>query len=502
MIQTLMESQKARDALIWLSTCEEDRAMTDIQKVAMSMTLELFAWDCVQGFRCVTNRELRPPNCDGSTNIGAVLQAISSYNGVPAVFALHDISLLLERYSQTPDFVVLRRRLQHLARDLKKGRNTVILLCPSLTIPPEIEQCVRVIEHPLPTFEEFSNLILDWLVANGYGDRCRLDESGLSRLAQSFSGLTADQAYAVLAHSLVRRGAIDERTIDDVIVEKRDIIKKTGILELVEPRETMENVGGLASLKAWLAKRAIALSRAAADYGLPPLKGVLLAGVPGTGKSLTAKAVASAWHMPLLRLDVGHLFGSLVGESEERLRRAILIAEGVSPCVLHIDEIEKGFGSMAGPAGDGGVSRRLFGSLLTWLQEKTKPVFVAATANDISQLPPELLRKGRWDEVFFIDLPTEEERQQVFHVLLKRYGRNPDDLITGGLLMRLDRYSGAEIEQVIKEALFEAFHDDQRQLTTEDLERAAARVVPIADQMQDQIDGLREWGRRNARPAS
>ena len=502
MIQILIESQRARDALIWLCTCEEDRAMTDLQKVAASISLELFAWDCIHGFRSVANHELRPPNCDGSTNIGAVLQTIGSYNGVPAIFVLRDISLLLERYSHTPEFVVLRRRLQDLARDLKKGRNTVILLCPSLTIPPEIEQCVRVIEHPLPTFREFSGLILDWLVANGYRDRCRLDETGMSLLAQALSGLTADQAYAVLAHSLVRRGVIDEQTIDDVIEEKRHIIKKTGILELVEARETFENVGGLSSLKAWLAKRAAAFSPAAAAYGLPPLKGVLLAGIPGTGKSLIAKAIANAWHMPLLRLDVGRLFGSLVGESEERQRRAILIAEGVSPCVLHIDEIEKGFGGMAEPAGDGGVSRRLFGSLLTWLQEKTKPVFVAATANDISQLPPELIRKGRWDEVFFTDLPTEEERREILSVLLKRYGRNPDGLITGSLLMKLDRYSGAEIEQVIKEALFEAFHDERRQITTEDLEGAIGRVVPIADQMQQRLGALREWGRRNARPAS
>jgi SpoVK/Ycf46/Vps4 family AAA+-type ATPase len=249
-------------------------------------------------------------------------------------------------------------------------------------------------------------------------------------------------------------------------------------------------------------KRSLAYSRAARRYGLPLPKGMLLAGVPGTGKSLTAKAIAVLWGMPLLRFDVGRVYGSLVGESEERWRRAVEITESIAPCVLWVDEIEKAFSGVTGSSGDSGVSQRVFGSMLTWLQEKRAPVFVVATANNIQLLPPEMLRKGRFDELFFLDLPTEAERRAILDVLLKKYARRTSSLVTDDLVGRLERFTGAEIEQVIVEALHDAFYDDQREVKTDDLVSAAKHVVPIAEQMRGEIEALRRWGRTQARPAS
>lgn len=501
-VETLKTAQKARDTLLWLATREEERALAAIQEVASQLSLEVFTWECVQGFQCLSNPQLRPPTGDGSTNVASALHAVEQHNAVPALFVFRDMDALLGRMGQTPEFVVLTRRIKNLGRDLKRGKNTLVFLAQQPTIPPELESQMKLVELPLPTAEEFTGMVLDWLIANGYRDRFRLDNNGLSRLSQAFTGLTADQAYSVLAQSLVRRGLIDGATVDDVIAEKAQIIKKTGVLELVETDQTLAEIGGLSGLKAWLGRRTEALSRDAVEYGLPAPRGMLLAGIPGTGKSLATKAIARTWHMPLLRMDIGRLFGALVGESEGRQRQAIQIAESAAPCILNIDEFEKGFGGISGPGGDSGVSQRVCGGLLTWMQEKTRPVFVAASANDVSRLPPELLRKGRWDEVFFIDLPTIEERGEILDVLLRRYRRNPDGLVTNGLLMKLDRYTGAEIEQVIKEGLFEAFYDGRRALAPEDLDRAANQVVPIAEQMQERIEALRAWGRRHARPAS
>jgi SpoVK/Ycf46/Vps4 family AAA+-type ATPase len=255
-------------------------------------------------------------------------------------------------------------------------------------------------------------------------------------------------------------------------------------------------------LKTWLQKRSLAYSKAAKVYGLPSPKGVLLVGVPGTGKSLTAKAVGNHLGMPLLRLDVGRLYGSYVGETEGRLRHALDIIESVAPDVLWIDEVEKAFAGATGPSGDSGVSQRVFGSVLTWLQDKQAPAFVVATANNVRSLPPEFLRRGRFDEIFFIDLPTASERRAILDVLLRKYGRDSKVLVNDELVSRLERFTGAEIEQVIIEALYNSFYDSQRALRPADIKEAASNVVPIADQMRTEIDELRRWGHSQARMAS
>jgi SpoVK/Ycf46/Vps4 family AAA+-type ATPase len=287
-----------------------------------------------------------------------------------------------------------------------------------------------------------------------------------------------------------------------VFAEKQQIIRKSGLLEYYATNESFENVGGMAVLKEWLNKRAVALTAEARAFGLPAPKGILMLGVQGCGKSLCAKAVSNLWQLPLLRFDMGRMFGSFVGSSEENVRRAISVAESVAPAILWVDEIDKAFaGSQGSGATDGGTTARVFGTFLTWLSEKTAPVFVVATANDISELPPELLRKGRLDEIFFVDLPSREERMEVFCIHLTKRGRNIAHFDLPALGDASANFSGAEIEEAINSALYDAFHA-RTELKTEHILAELAQTVPLAKTMDEQISQLRAWAEGRARNAS
>jgi SpoVK/Ycf46/Vps4 family AAA+-type ATPase len=303
----------------------------------------------------------------------------------------------------------------------------------------------------------------------------------------------------VLAKSLVEKGKLD---IDVVLAEKEQIVRKSGILEFYPTDESLTNVGGLDLLKNWLRKRRTAFSDRARDYGLPQPKGALLIGVQGCGKSLTAKAVASLWSLPLLRLDVGRIFSGIVGSSEERMRRAIQTAESIAPAMLWLDEVEKGFaGTQSSSFSDAGTTSRVFGTFVTWLQEKEAPVFVIATANDIKILPPELLRKGRFDEIFFVDLPAHAERQEIFRIHVAKRGLKAEQFDCAALADVTAGFSGAEIEQVIIAAMYDSF-DQQRPLRQDDVMKAIHETFPLSSTMREQIDEGREWARARARPAS
>jgi SpoVK/Ycf46/Vps4 family AAA+-type ATPase len=350
----------------------------------------------------------------------------------------------------------------------------------------------------LPSIEELS-AVLD-TVLESVPHPIQVDDR--KALLENALGLTCAEAENVFALSLVRHKSFSIESIRDVQQEKSNVIRKSGLLEFISAELTTEEIGGLDLLKSWLAERKRAFSEEAQAFGLPNPKGVLVVGVPGSGKSLSAKAISSAWNLPLLRFDIGKVFGSLVGQSEEQMRRALQLAETISPCILWIDELEKGMaGLQTSGTSDSGVTARVLGTFLTWMQEKTRPVFVFATANNVNALPPEMLRKGRFDELFYVDLPSEAERREILRIHLKKRRRNPETFDLVQLARECDGFGGAEIEQAIISGLYRAF-SHKRDLQTGDILAAYRETKPLSQIMKAHIERIREWGAQHARPAS
>ena len=493
---------KSQTSMIWCSSQEEDRSVLRIQAVAENLGYAVFVWTCTDDFVQRSKGSFRQPGDGCSTNVDQALTAIAGYKHTRAVFVLKDFQLLIERIERSPEYVSLVRRLKGLYSTLKANGAVVMFMASSPVIATELKDCLTLLETSLPGPEERLSILQAWIQVNGRSIPCNLDEERCHRIVSVSAGLSSRGLQSALAISAVKRGELGPGSVDDVLTEKVSVVKSTEVLRVIQVDQTIEDVGGLDGLKDFFIKRAQAFSKAAERYGLPKPKGILLCGPPGTGKSLTSKAAASMLHMPLLGLDIGRLQGSLVGQSEERLRHALALAETQAPCLLQVDEVEKAFGGVGGPSGDGGVLQRQFGYMLEWMQEHDAHVFVLATCNNIRRLPPEFLRKGRFDEIFFVDLPTPPERKAIMTVLLRKYGQNPKGLVTDVLVDKLEGYAGAEIEYVIVEAMYEAFFDHQRRLRTEDLEKAMARIIPVSDQMKDEIQELRRWGKANARPAS
>jgi SpoVK/Ycf46/Vps4 family AAA+-type ATPase len=448
-------------------------------------------WDIVRGWS------------DNGADKGSIMGALSRISNVDTeesiLFVLRDLHFMLKNPQGDRNAPVVRE-IKNLAKELKRSRQTLILLSHTLEVPEEFQEEVTVIDFPLPDTKEIDYLISQLVVPE------KLKLFGLAReqLVKACQGLSRTRIQRVLAIALAAKQEVNESDIDRVLEEKKQAIRQTGILEFFKPQESLKNVGGLDNLKEWVKIRQNAFTEEARLYGIPNPKGVLLVGIQGTGKSLSVKTIAHEWRLPLLRLDAGRLFGGIVGESESRTRQMIKLAEAIAPCVLWIDEIDKAFGNISGGSdGDSGTSRRVFGSLITWMQEKTSSVFIVATANNVSILPAELLRKGRFDEIFFLNLPTETERQEIFkvHLLKLRPSRLRDfDLVK--LARGSENFSGAEIEQVVIDAMHNAF-GDRRDFETEDIARAIAETVPLASIARPQIEGLKQWAARaGARTAS
>ncbi|MEA2041663.1 MAG: AAA family ATPase, partial [Bacteroidota bacterium] len=362
----------------------------------------------------------------------------------------------------------------------------------------ELEKYVTVVNMPLPDKSDLEKR-LGFVLGQGNS----INEDLKKLLLDAAAGLTDTEADLAFRLAKEKVGLDKKEAIKIISSEKSQIIRKSGILDFYQTNDNLDtSVGGLDNLKKWLKLRSKAFERRAKDFGLKEPKGMLLLGVPGTGKSLTAKSIASEWNQPLLKLDIGKVFQAEVGSSENNIRMAIQTAEAIAPCVLWIDEIEKGL-STGGGEKDGGTNARVFSTILTWMQEKTKPVFVVATANNISNLPPELLRKGRFDEIFFIDLPTKKEREDIFEIHLKK---NNQDTITNleKLGEKSKYFNGAEIEEVVKEAMFNAYieNNEKPHIKLAHLIKASEQIVPLAVTMKTKIDGLREWASTRARPAS
>ncbi len=402
----------------------------------------------------------------------------------------------------------LIRALRNISQDSATKQKAIVILSPVMHIPKELEKVIGVIDWPLPETEHISDRVKELLAAAHNREDLRkifktegYSETEMDEITRAFQGLTIDEIETLVHYSMLTTKSLDAAT---VAKHKRDIIRKAGLLDWINVDMGMESVGGLLALKYWLKKRQGAFSKEAVAYGLPAdPKGVLLVGVQGAGKSLCAQAIAAYWGLPLLRLDMGKVFSGIVGSSEENIRSVIAVAESVSPCILWTDEIDKGFaGTASSNQTDGGTASRVFGSFLTWMQEKKAPVFVVATANDVSQLPPELLRKGRFDEIFFVDLPTELDRQEIFRIHLAKRNRNIEDFDIRRLAKISQSFTGAEIEAAIISAMYDSFDDSARLVTTADIEKALRETVPIAVTMREKITTLRAWAETRARNAN
>jgi len=485
---------RARYPLLWVVTPEEERALKEIEALAQAQRKRLLLWSGTVGLV----NPATPTRVDTGKRDPLGLLTTILEDSEAGIWVLRDF----HPYLKDPTVV---RRLREVAFGLRTSNKTVILLGGVLKIPPEIEKEVTVVDLALPNADQLSQTlthVIESVQRNGKIDLA-LDKRQRTRLIQACLGLTENEAADAIAKAIVQaKGRLDGDAVEAVTAEKQQIIRKSGLLEFYASEERLTNVGGLETLKDWLRKRVRAFSDEARAFGLPEPKGILLVGVQGCGKSLVAKAVANSWRLPLLRLDVGRLFASLVGSSEENLRNAIKVAESIAPVVLWVDEIEKGFSGVGSSnVSDAGTAARVFGSFITWLQEKKSPVFVIATANNVSQLPPELVRKGRFDEIFFVDLPDAAERNAIWKIHLHKRNRDPNQFNMHTLAMASDGLSGAEIEQAVIAGLYEAF-DKSRPLTEGDLLDVLQDTVPLSQMMAEEIEELRSWARQRARLAS
>ena len=403
----------------------------------------------------------------------------------------------LHPFKDSPE---VTRSLRDAIEAFRGTRKTIVLMSPVQEVPIELEKEVVVLDFTLPTMSEL-NKVLSAELEKSHG--AGITTEGREKLLKAALGLTRDEAEKVFRKSRVMAGRLTESEVDIVLSEKKQLIRRNGILDYIEEDETIDSVGGLEELKHWLKQRSNAFTERAREYGLPQPKGMLILGVPGCGKSLIAKTTARLWGLPLLRLDMGRVYdGSMVGRSEANLRGALRTAESISPAVLFIDEIDKAFAGSAGSAdSDGGTSSRIFGSFLTWMQEKTSPVFVIATANRVERLPSEFLRKGRFDEIFFVDLPNEEERREIFKIHLGKRRSDIERFDFDQLSKVCEGFSGAEIEQGLVSAMYEAFAQG-REFTQLDIIAAIRATMPLSKTMSEQVSALRDWARQRARPAA
>ncbi|MCZ2202530.1 AAA family ATPase [Cylindrospermopsis raciborskii] len=483
---------QAQYPLIYLVTSEEERAEQAIYTMAQSLKSQrrVYLWTVTHGI--VEYGQARSTNQHNTVSPEAAIEwAIRQKE--PSIFIFKDLHPFIDAPATT-------RSLRDAIASFKGMQKNIILMSPMQQVPIELEKEVVVIDFQLPDMTELSKVLT---VHQEQNRGRRLTTEAREKLLRAALGLTKDEAEKVYRKAQVTSGRLTEDEVDIVLSEKKQLIRRNGILEYIEEDETIEAVGGLEELKKWLKQRSNAFTERAREYGLPQPKGMLILGVPGCGKSLIAKTTSRLWGLPILRLDMGRVYdGSMVGRSEANLRNALKTAESISPTILFIDELDKSFaGSTGSSDSDGGTSSRIFGSFLTWMQEKKSPVFVMATANRVERLPGEFLRKGRFDEIFFVDLPTPEERQDIFRIHLTKRREEIARFDLEQLAKMSDGFSGAEIEQAIIAAMYEAFAQD-REFTQLDIIAALKSTLPLSRTMQEQVTALRDWARQRARPAA
>ncbi|MAJ59543.1 MAG: hypothetical protein CBC48_05950 [bacterium TMED88] len=463
--------------LIALETFEEDRGLRLLDRVGEATQREPIVWSLASG---------RSGAEDTAGSLEAGLRSLAQHEK-PALFVLLDVQPLI-------DHPVCVRLIRDWLPTLTRRRQTIVMLGPLLEPPKELERETGRVALPLPKQSELDGLFRRVLADD---PEAVFTEDDFEACTRAALGLTAGEAVRVLRRSRAASSGLSPETAHAIAGAKREALRRTPALQFYEPGEGLDGIGGLDDLKAWLRERRRAFSTEARQFGLPQPRGLLLLGVQGCGKSLAAKSVSVEWQFPLLRLDLAAVFSNAQHSPEETIRQATAIAESIAPAVLWIDEIEKGFSaSQSDPS-----ANRVLGSFLTWMAEKTASVFVVATANDVSHLPPELLRRGRFDELFFVDLPNLDERMSIISIHLERYGRDPQQFLIESLAEESERLSGAELEQAVQAGLYTAF-SEQRELEPKDLLNAIHETVPLYETYEDRIKELRDWARQRARPAA
>ncbi|MGO4999258.1 AAA family ATPase [Oceanisphaera sp. W20_SRM_FM3] len=490
-------------AIIQIVSHETLRIRACCTQISLELKREFFVWNMPEGLRKYSHNEKIWETIDDHSQPNDILEWLldRSKEGERS-----DFLLLLEDFHHflTPADHSLISRLRAFAIAVASREITgcsVVLSQPTALLPIELEKEVQVMEMSLPDVNDLKKIMQQAKQRYQIDDRDYRESSALLDAALGLSTSEAQLAFSKVAN---QEGQLTEAQIPFIVKEKEQVIRKSGHLEYFHPKATLDDIGGLDNLKSWLNRRRQAFTQDARDFGLETPRGVLLLGLPGTGKSLAAKAVASAWQLPLLRLDMGKIYGGIVGQSEANIRSALQTAEALAPSILWIDEIEKGLSGMqSSGATDGGTTSRVLGTFLTWMQEKEKPVFVVATANHIAQLPPELLRKGRVDEIFFVDLPVESDRKDILSIHLKR--RDRLDACSDSELIELAQaskgFTGAELEEAVKEAMFLAF-DDGHQLCKDDILKAIQSSTPLSQTMAEMISKTRDWAKGRAVMAS
>jgi AAA+ superfamily predicted ATPase len=517
---------------IWIQDWEEDRVCKDLQRIAregkgLNIPLQYYEWSCTQGFISPqdtdNDRDEHKLLADKVDPIEALKFIASKQAKNQALYVFKNLHFFLDNPNSKYLIIQLIKDLIPIA---KAKERHLVFVSSQVDLPQELTKDVTLLQFDLPDEEVLDEVLIEVVGAVGVG-KFKLSIDGMSpaqqkrafllaaenlgvterdryRLVQAAMGLTCAEAENAFALTWVaNKSFTSDEAVEFVQKIKTQFINSSGLLEYIPPKYTLDDIGGLEELKNWLKMYQKAFTKEAQEFGLSVPKGIICTGIPGTGKSTAAIAASAAWRIPLLRFDIGQIFGSLLGETEQKLRTVLRTAEALAPCILQIEEIEKSLSGMSGNSiNDGGTTSRVGAKLLTWMQEKTKPVFVFATANDISKLDSALVRKGRFDEIFFVDLPTEEERKTIFSIHIRKRGRNPNDFDLDLLAEHSEGYGGAEIESAVESGLWAAFNDGGRQLKTQDILQALASTKPISITKKESIQAIRKWAEGRARNAS
>ncbi len=508
--------------IVVMETVEEVRAVSLVRAACSELSMAVFEWTIADGL-VRSNGSMAAATMAASSSSSmrgeALVPKTAVYNTTDPVQALANMeSMSLEAVFILKDFhrhmenPLIIRRLRDVGQKFSTNRRTLVLTAPSIPMPPELASLVEFLDLPLPDQTRLREILRETYtrMAEGHTLKLQLDSEGVDAMAANLRGLTEEEAERAISQTLVGRLALSADCVTDVLEAKKALLKRSEMLEFVDASDTMASVGGLENLKQWLEQRRNSWDERARDFGLEPPKGVIIMGLQGCGKSLCARAVAGEWKLPLVKFDTAAIYDKYIGETEKRIQKVFKVAEGLAPCVLWIDELEKVFAG-SGPdsaSADAGVSSRLLASFLCWMQDRKAPVFVAATCNNVSALPPELIRKGRFDELFFVDLPDEAERKQIFAIQLARRKRNAPDYDLDRIAAAAKGFSGAEIESAVQGAMYAAFSRDaacrvsadsaKHDLSTEDLLKALSSTVPLSVTRAEEIATLRDWARDRA----